>query len=102
MWQAWCEKNGLSKTLSGFKHFYYKKTAVILNFCFIRNIGHNFLVPRIIESAPKTFMPIQTPDLHRVIMYIVGRKKQESQNSIRYFQIKNSYMLPIATILPPI
>ena len=67
--RAWCANklhNGLSKKLSGFKHFYYKKAAVILNFCLIGNIRHNFLVPRIIELAPKTFMPIQIPDLHRV------------------------------------
>ena len=43
-----------------------KKAAVIFNFCLIGNIHHNFLVPRMIESAPKTFMPIQTPDLDRV------------------------------------
>ena len=28
------------------------------------NIHNNFLVPRMNESAPKTFMPIQTSDLH--------------------------------------
>ena len=33
---------------------------MISNFCLIGNIRHNFLVPRMIESAPKTFMPIQT------------------------------------------
>ena len=46
--------------------FIIKKAAVILNFFLIVNIRHNFLVPRMIESAPKTFMPIQTPDLHGV------------------------------------
>ena len=45
----------------------WKKAAVIFNFCLIGNIHHSFLVPRMIESAPKTFMPIQTPDLDRVI-----------------------------------
>ena len=44
----------------------WKKAAVIFNFCLIGNIHHNFLVPRMLESAPKTFMPIQTPDLHGV------------------------------------
>ena len=44
----------------------WKKAAVIFNFCLIGIIHHNFLVPRVIELAPKTFMPIQTPDLHRV------------------------------------
>ena len=58
----------LSPKLSSFKHFYYKKAARIFNFCLIGNICHNFLVPRMIESAPKTFMPIQTSDLHRVIV----------------------------------
>ena len=47
----------------------WKKAAVIFNFCLIGNIHHNFLVPRMIESAPKTFMPIQTPDLHRVMLF---------------------------------
>ena len=40
---------------------------MILDFCLFGNIRHNFLVPRIIKSAPKTFMPIQIPDLHRVL-----------------------------------
>ena len=44
-----------------------KKPAVIFNFCLIGNIPHNFLVPRIIELAAKTFMPIQTPGLQRVV-----------------------------------
>ena len=43
-----------------------KKAAIIPHFCIIGNIHHNFLVPRMIELAPKIFMPIQTPDLHRV------------------------------------
>ena len=47
--------------------FIIKKAAVILDFCLFGNIRRNFLVPRIIESAPKTFMPIQIPDLHRVL-----------------------------------
>ena len=44
-----------------------KKAAVVLNFCLIGKIRHNFLVPRMIESARKTFMPVQTLNLHRVI-----------------------------------
>ena len=36
----------------------------------IGNICHNVLEPRRIESAPKTLMPIQTPDLHRVVHLI--------------------------------
>ena len=32
----------------------------------IKNIHHNFLVPKMIESAPKTFIHIQTRDLHRL------------------------------------
>ena len=43
-----------------------KKAAVVSNFCLIGKIRHNFLVPKMIESACKTFMPIQTLDLHRV------------------------------------
>ena len=39
---------------------------MIFNLCLTGNINHNFLVPRMIESAPKTFMPIQTLDLDRV------------------------------------
>ena len=46
----------------------WKKAAVIFNFCLIGNIHHSFLVPRMIESAPKTSMPIQTPDLNRVLV----------------------------------
>ena len=69
MQQAWFankQHKGLSKKLTGFKYFYYKKAAVIFNFCLIGNISHNFLIPRMIELVPKTFMPIRTPDLHRV------------------------------------
>ena len=42
-----------------------KKNCLGLNIFIIKKscIPHNFLVPRIIESAPKTFMAIQTPDL---------------------------------------
>ena len=43
-----------------------KKVVVLLNFCLIGKIRHNFLVPRIIESACKTFMPIPTLDIDRV------------------------------------
>ena len=43
-----------------------KKAAVVSNFCLIGKIHHNFLVPRMIELGCKTFMPIQTLDLHRV------------------------------------
>ena len=42
-----------------------KQAAVIINFCRLE-IFVSFLVPRIIESAPKTFMPIQIPELHSV------------------------------------
>ena len=52
--------------LSGFKHFYYKKAAVVSNFCLIGKIRHDFLVPTMIELGCKTFMPFQTSDLHRV------------------------------------
>ena len=37
-----------------------------LNLCLIGKIRHNFLVPRMIELACKTFMHIQTLVLHRV------------------------------------
>ena len=43
-----------------------KKAAVVSNFCLIGKIHHNFLVPKMIELGRKTFMPIQTLDLHRV------------------------------------
>ena len=49
--------------------FIIKKAAVILNFCLFGNICHNFLIPTMIESAPKTFKPIQTPDQWMVIIY---------------------------------
>jgi hypothetical protein len=54
------------QTIPKFLHFYYKKAAVVLNFCLIGKIRHIFLVPRMIESARQTFMPIQTLNLHRV------------------------------------
>ena len=61
---------------------------MILNFCLIGNIRHNFLVPRIIESAPKTFMPIQTPDLDRVVSNAKGNlaksNKSELWNRLSY------------------
>ena len=57
----------IPKFLSGFKYLYYKKkAAVVSNYCLIRKIHLNFLVPRMIEVGCKTFMPIQTFDLHRV------------------------------------
>ncbi len=43
-----------------------QKAAVVSNFCLIGKLRHNFLVPRMNELAPKTFMSIQTPDLHSV------------------------------------
>ena len=43
-----------------------KKAAVVSNFCLIGKILHNCLVPKMIESACKTFMPVQTLDLHKV------------------------------------
>ena len=46
--------------------FTIKKAAVVSNFCLIGKIHHNFLVPRMIELGCKTFMLIQTLDLHRV------------------------------------
>ena len=48
--------------------FIIRKAAVILDFCLFGNIRRNFLVPRIIESAHKTFRPIQLPDLQRVLL----------------------------------
>ena len=41
---------------------------MIFNFCFkLETFAKIFWYStRMIESAPKTFMPIQTPDLHRV------------------------------------
>ena len=43
-----------------------KKAVMVSNFCLIGKIPYNFLVPKVIESACKTFMPIQTLALHRV------------------------------------
>ena len=64
-----------------FKGFYYKKAAVVSNFCLIGKFSHNFLVPRMIELNRKTFMPIQTLDLHRVIKF--------HSNRLYHKQIKN-------------
>ena len=41
-----------------------KKANVVSNFCLIGKVHHNFLVPKMIELERKTFMPIQTLDLH--------------------------------------
>ena len=59
-----------------------KKAALISIFCLIGKIQPTFLVPRMIESGCKTFMPIQTLDLHRV----------KSQS---YFLTKNSLKLEV-------
>ena len=62
--RAWCANklhNGLSK-----KYLVLNIFIIMIDFCLFGNIPHDFLVPRIIESAPKTFMSIQIPDLHRV------------------------------------
>ena len=40
------------------------------NFCFIGKNHHNFLAPRMIELACKTFMPIQTLDLQSANMIL--------------------------------
>ena len=49
------------------------KAAVVLNFCLIGKIRHNFLVPIMIESVRKTFMPVQTFNLHRVYSVSGGK-----------------------------
>ena len=51
---------------------------MVSNFCLIGKIHHNFLVPRMIELGCKTFMPIQTLDLHRVRKYVRGQRKKFS------------------------
>ena len=56
----------LCPILTKLKHFYYRKTAAVSNFCLIGNICHSFLGSRMIESAPKTFMSIQILVLHKV------------------------------------
>ena len=77
------------KTVNFFdsQHFsYIKKIAVISNCCLIGNIRHNFLVPRMIELACKTFMPIQTLFLHRV-----ERTSRETINCKLKCDFKKSY-----------
>jgi len=54
----------LSPKLTSFKHFYYKKGAVVPNLCLLGKTHQNPLTTRMIESVPKTFMPIQTLVLH--------------------------------------
>ena len=56
----------LSSNWTSFKCFYYKKAAVLSNFCLIGKIHHNFLVPIMNELGCKTFMPFQTLDLNSV------------------------------------
>ena len=62
-----------------------KKAAVVSNFCLIGKIHHNFLVPKMIELGRKTFMPIQTLDLHRVLPFY---KNEPEKN--RHFLILSS------------
>ena len=45
-----------------------KKAAVVLNFCLIGKIHHNFLVPIMIQSDRKTFMPVQS-GMNGLIVY---------------------------------
>ena len=66
LWK-YCQKNSQHFGLS-------KKAALLSNFCIIGKIHHNFLVPRMIELGCKTFMPIQTFDLHRVILSVIRSK----------------------------
>ena len=40
-------------------HSYYKKAAIVSNFCLIGKIPHDFLILRSIESAWKTFIGIK-------------------------------------------
>ena len=54
---------GLSPKLTSFKHFYCHGNKFLLK---TGQICPTFLVPRMIESICKTFMPIQTLVLHRV------------------------------------
>ena len=59
-----CDNYSREETIRG--NTVSKKAAVLWHVCLIGNICNNFLVPRMNESAPKTFMPIQTSDLYRV------------------------------------
>ena len=80
--------------LTCFKHFYYKKAAVVSNFCLIGKIHHNFLVPRMIELVPKIFMPIQTLDLHWVEHSLVLK----IEICLKYFLDKNYQKQPLRYI----
>ena len=54
---------------------------MVSNFCLIGKIHHNFLVPRMIELGRQTFMPIQTLDLHRVL--VTSKYNGERQCKVR-------------------
>jgi hypothetical protein len=87
---AQCQQ--LSPKRTKFEQFYYqKKAAVVLHFCLIENICHNFLVPRMIELGRKTFMNIQTLDLYRV----QGAKLVQTVVYKMWFQIKQHVWAPI-------
>ena len=62
-----------------------KKAAVVWHFCLIGNIQNKFLVPRMNESAPTTFIPIQTPDLQIVIYINVFRQTSFLFNLLTIF-----------------
>ena len=57
-----CQKH--SQNWQALNIFTIKLAAVLLNFCLIGKIRHNFLVPTMTETVCKTFMPIQTLVLH--------------------------------------
>ena len=44
---------------------------MVSNFCLIGKIPHNFLVPKMVESACKIFMLIQTLDLHKSAQFVM-------------------------------
>ena len=78
----------LSPKFTSFTHFYYKKAAMVSNFCLIGKIHHSFMVPRMIELVNWTFMPIQTLDLHRVRKNVIRRPPIflfEPNRSISFF-----------------
>ena len=66
---------------------YLKKAGVVLNFCLIRIIYHIFLVLRMIESACKTFMSIQTLVLHIVDHLCIALSVSSTNNMLMTFHL---------------
>ena len=61
-----------------------------------------FLEPRIIESAPRTFLPIQTTDLHALDSFMQGPLKIWTEHSNCQIHSRGDSKTLIALLIPNI